>query len=74
MAENRGFSSTRDRLQALNLLILERQLPKVSGHVREYSRFAETTGGDRFRYVLRGSPYSPFDHILGPSAREIGGC
>jgi len=29
--------------------ILVRQIPKVSGHVREYSRFAETVGG----YLVR---------------------
>jgi hypothetical protein len=47
-----GFSRIRFCLQTPNLPILGRQLPKVSGHDREYSRFAETAGGDLVRSRL----------------------
>jgi hypothetical protein len=43
---NGGFSRVGYRLQTPKSLILGRQLPKVSSHVGEYSRFAETFGGD----------------------------
>jgi hypothetical protein len=42
-AGNPSFSRSRFRFQTPSSLILERQPPKVSGHLREYSRFAETT-------------------------------
>jgi hypothetical protein len=51
-AANEGFSRVRFRLQTPKSVISERQLAKVSGHVREYSRFAETVGGDWVRSRL----------------------
>jgi hypothetical protein len=45
-AGNAGFSRGRFRLQTPKSVISGRQLAKVSGHVREYSRFAEIVGGD----------------------------
>jgi len=74
MAENSGFSYVRIGLQAPNSLILGRQLPKVSGHVREYSRFEETFGGEEVRSALHGPSCSPFGRLLEPFVREIGNC
>ena len=51
-AGNAGFSRIRFRLQTPNSPIFGRELPKVSGHVRDYSRFAETAAGDRVRSRL----------------------
>jgi len=51
---------------------LGRQSAKVSGHLHEYSRFAETNAGDRVRSALRGPPGSRFDRLLEPFVREIG--
>jgi hypothetical protein len=51
-AGNPGFSRIRFCLQTPNSPILGRQLPKVSSHDRENSRFAETTGGDLVRSRL----------------------
>jgi hypothetical protein len=42
----------RFRLQTPKSVISGRQLAKVSGHVREYSRFTDTPGGDRVRSQL----------------------
>jgi hypothetical protein len=56
-----GFSRIRYRLQAPNSLFLGRQLPKVSGYVRQYSPFAKTTAGDRVRSELRRPSCSAFD-------------
>jgi hypothetical protein len=47
-----AFSRVRYGLQTPNSLISGRQSPKVSGHIREYSRFAETVGGDLVRSLL----------------------
>ena len=43
-----GFSCIQVRLWIPSSVILRWKLPKVSGLVREYSRFAETIGGDQF--------------------------
>jgi hypothetical protein len=48
-AGNAGFSRVRLRLQTPKSAIAGRQSAKVSDHTREYSRFAETVGGDRVR-------------------------
>ncbi|MBI5323068.1 hypothetical protein [Bradyrhizobium sp.] len=45
---NPGFSRIQVCLWTLGSLDMRRKSPKVSGLVREYSRFAETIGGDRF--------------------------
>jgi hypothetical protein len=51
-AGNTGFSRVRLRLQTPNSATAGRQSAKVSGHTPEYSRFAETVGGDRVRSRL----------------------
>jgi hypothetical protein len=51
-AGNPGSSRIRFCLQTPNSPVLGRQLPKVSSHDREYSRFAETAGGDLVRSRL----------------------
>jgi len=52
-AGNPGFSRIRFRLQTPSSPILRLKSPKVSGHVRGYSRFAETIGGDWFDHDCR---------------------
>ena len=49
---NARFPRVRFRLQTPNSVISGRQLPKVSSHDREYSRFADTVGGDSVRSRL----------------------
>jgi hypothetical protein len=44
-AGNAGFSRLRFRLQDPWFADMEAEIGKVSGHVREYSRFAETIAG-----------------------------
>ncbi len=45
-------------------------MPKVSGLVREYSRFAETIGGDRFDHHCR--PTGAIDYLCGFDSLFIG--
>jgi hypothetical protein len=51
-AGNPGFLRIRFRLRIPGLPNLRRKSPKVSNHLREYSRFAETVGGDSVRSRL----------------------
>jgi len=53
-AGNPGISRSRPCLQTPVSTIFERQSPKVSGHLRDYSRFVETSARDRVRLALRG--------------------
>jgi hypothetical protein len=71
-AGNPGFSPISFRLQTPNSPFFGRQLLKVSSHVREYSRFWETSGGDLIRSALRGPAYSAIDRSLEPFVPEIG--
>src|ERR1700733_1074375 len=71
-AGNPGFSRINFRLQTPDSQILGRQSAKVSGHLYEYSRSAETNAGDRVRSALRGLPGSCFGRLLEPFVREIG--
>jgi hypothetical protein len=52
-AGNPGFSRIRFRLQARSSPNSRWKSPKVSSLVREYSRFAETIGGDRLDHDCR---------------------
>jgi hypothetical protein len=58
-AENPSFLSIRFRLQTPGSPIFRWKSPKVSGLVREYSRFAETIGGDRFDHDCRPTAEVP---------------
>ena len=71
-AGNAGFSRGRLSLQTPKSAIAGRQLAKVSGHTREYSRFAETVGGDRVRSRLPPGGRSPSWDVLGPQPVKIG--
>jgi hypothetical protein len=57
-AGNASFSHFRLRLQAPKSAIAWPQSAKVSGHAREYSRFAETAGRDRGRSRLPRARHS----------------
>jgi len=57
-AGNSGFLRSRRRLQTPNSPFFGCQLPNVSRHLREYSRFAETMTGDLVRSALPGRPRS----------------
>jgi hypothetical protein len=63
-AGNPGFSRIRFRLWAPRSPIPGWKSPKVSGLVREYSRFAETIAGDWFdhdcRLTVSGVLIAPF--------------
>ena len=52
-AGNAGFLRIRFRLQTPDSPILGAEWPKVSSHLREYSRFVETVGGDLVRWRPR---------------------
>ena len=52
-AGNPGFSRIRLRLRTPGSPTLRWKSPKVSGLVRDYSRFAETIGGDWFDHHCR---------------------
>ena len=55
-----GFSRIRFGLQTPGSPVLRRKSRKVSGRVREYSRFAETIGGDWFDHDCRPRAASDF--------------
>ena len=52
-AGNPGFSRIHFRLWTSGWPSWRRKSTKVSGHLREYSRFRETMGGDRFDHDCR---------------------
>jgi hypothetical protein len=66
------------RLGTVGSAISRRKSLKVSGHVREYSRFAETIGGDRFDQDCRPTIALCLDRLSyphhlgkGPLARPV---
>jgi hypothetical protein len=64
MAGNAGFSRARFRLRTPKSAIGTRQSANVSGHAREYSRFAETVGGDRVRSRPAARPWHSVYAVL----------
>ena len=73
-AGNAGFSRIRLRLQTPNWPILRWKSPKVSGLVREYSRFAETIGGDWFDHDCRQTIALCRGRFCGPEWTKLGTC
>ena len=67
-AGNPGCSRIRFCLWTPGSSILRWKSPKVSGLVREYSRFAETIGGDWFDHDCR-RPCQEFEIQLAPPAK-----
>ena len=61
-----GFCELAVGLWTPNLAASRAKLPKVSGHMPKYSRFWETTAGDRVRSTLPGGRGSAIDveHLL----------
>ena len=58
-----GFCELASGLQAPYLTTFTAKTPKVSGYLPRYSRFRETTTGDRFRSTLRGGRGSAISGI-----------